>query len=119
MPIIAGLNRLPQARLSATANETSDNGNVRVQVHIENTGTTVSLETKLTLMNASGVSRVLPAYYSDNYLCLLPGESREIVIESPASAATNGLSLALRAWNYSGEHLEVVRGGATANGHRN
>ncbi len=113
------LNRLPQARLSATANETSDNGNVRVQVHIENTGTTVSLETKLTLMNASGVSRVLPAYYSDNYLCLLPGESREIVIESPASAATNGLSLALRAWNYSEEHLEVVRGGATANGHRN
>ena len=106
------LNRLPQARLSATANETSDNGNVRVQVHIENTGTTVSLETKLTLMNASGVSRVLPAYYSDNYLCLLPGESREIVIESPASAATNGLSLALRAWNYSEEHLEVVRGGA-------
>ena len=37
-------------------------------------------------MNASDGTRILPAYYSDNYVSLLPGESREVDIEYPASA---------------------------------
>ena len=113
------LNRLPQARLSVTARKTSENEIVTVHVHIENTGPTVALETKLTLLNHSGTSRVLPAYYSDNYVSLLPGESREIVIESPASAVKTGLSLGLRAWNLSEEHLDVLTEGVTSNGSRN
>ena len=47
----------------------------------------MALENKLTLVNAGDGTRILPAYYSDNYVSLLPGESKEIEIEFPAAAA--------------------------------
>jgi hypothetical protein len=110
------LNRLPQAQLAVRADETHDRDSAKVHVRIENTGTTVALETKLTLLDAAGTNRILPSYYSDNYVSLLPGESKDIVIESPASAAKAGLSLGVRAWNYSEKHLRVATEGVTANG---
>jgi hypothetical protein len=43
-------------------------------------------------------ARILPAYYSDNYLSLLPGETREVVIRYPATIAGSP-SVRLRGWN--------------------
>jgi hypothetical protein len=42
---------------------------------------------------------MLPAYYSDNYVSLLPGEIKEIVVACPKVAVKNGLSVGLRGWN--------------------
>ncbi len=53
---------------------------------------------KLTLRNPDG-TRVLPAYYSDNYVSLLPGELRQIQIECPASAVKGKLEIGLTGWN--------------------
>jgi len=92
------LNRLPTATVSATARSTRAGDNIRVKVELSNTGTAVSLATKLTLLNADG-SRILPAYYTDNYVSLLPGESREIEIEYPAKSANGPAQVALRGWN--------------------
>ncbi len=47
----------------------------------------MALANKLTLLNAHDGTRILPAYLSDNYVSLLPGETTEIQIEYPASAA--------------------------------
>ena len=70
-----------------------------MKVELSNTGTAVSLATKLTLLNATDSSRILPAYYIDNYVSLLPGESREIEIEYPAKSASGPAQVALRGWN--------------------
>ncbi len=78
------LNHLPATSISAIAKSTSAGDSIRVQIELRNTGSSASLETKLTLLNATDGSRILPAYYSDNYISLLPGESREIEIEYPA-----------------------------------
>jgi hypothetical protein len=93
------LNRLPTATLSATAKSTRTGDNIRVKVELSNTGTAVSLATKLTLLNAADGSRILPAYYTDNYVSLLPGESREIEIEYPSKSANGPAQVALRGWN--------------------
>jgi hypothetical protein len=48
----------------------------------------------------------LPAYFSDNYLSLLPGEKRVVEISYPeaqASAAT----IAIRGWNVVRARVEV------------
>ena len=63
---------------------------------------------KLTLVNASGGSRILPAYLSDNYFSLLPGETREIDIEYPAGAAQGAPQIALRGWNLVRQSITVV-----------
>ena len=93
------LNRLPPAALSANVKSTRDGDEIRVRVDLHNTGTVASLATKLTLLNAADGLRILPAYYSDNYVSLLPGESREIEIEYPAKSANGPAQVALRGWN--------------------
>ena len=69
------LNHLPPASVSATAKSTREGAIIHVHIELRNAGTSVSLADKLTLLNAAYGSRILPAYYTDNYVSLLPGES--------------------------------------------
>ena len=101
------LNRLPAAALSATAKSAQAGDSIRVIVKLHNTGTAASLATKLTLLNAADGSRILPAYYSDNYVSLLPGETREIEIEYPAKSANGPAQVALRGWNLTKQIIAV------------
>ena len=72
------LGRMGAATVTASAR--AEKG--RVVVSLKNTGTLAAIETKLTLLKADG-TRLLPAYYSDNYVSLLPGEARDVVVEYP------------------------------------
>lgn len=101
------LNSLPAAALSVTGGSSREGENIRVQVQLSNTGPAVSLETKLTLLNAADGSRILPAYYSDNYISLLAGETRKIEIEYPARAAKGAAQLALRGWNLPSQTVPI------------
>lgn len=101
------LNRLPIASLSVVAKSTRVGENIRVRVELRNTGSTVSLADKLTLLSVVDASRILPAYYSDNYLSLLPSETREIEIEYPATAAHGPTELGLRGWNLEKQVVPV------------
>jgi hypothetical protein len=101
------LNRLPAALLSATSISSRAGENIRVRVELRNAGTTVALVNKLTLVNASDGSRILPAYYSDNYVSLLPGESREIEIEYPAKSAGSPAQVAIRGWNLAKQVVPI------------
>jgi hypothetical protein len=49
-----------------------------IQVTLRNPGNVAAIQTKLTLLNAGSSQRILRAYYQDNYISLLPGETREI-----------------------------------------
>jgi len=93
------LNRLPPASVSATASATKDGDEIKIHVQLENRGPSAALANKLTLEAAADGARILPAYLSDNYVSLLPGESRTIEIEYPASAAQGSARLAIRGWN--------------------
>ena len=50
------------------------------KVKLDNRGNVAALETKLTLLDSQG-KRILPAYFSDNYISLLPGEVKEITVQ--------------------------------------
>jgi hypothetical protein len=102
------LNRLPLAALSATATSAATGDAIHVHVQLRNTGNTVALANKLTLLNAADGSRILPAYFSDNYVSLLPGETREIEIEFPLAAAHGSAQLAIRGWNLAPQIVSVA-----------
>jgi hypothetical protein len=78
-------------------------------VQLQNRGTAAALANKLTLVSASDGSRILPAYYSDNYLSLLPGETREVDIEYPASAAKSEPRVNLRGWSVAPTTVPVTQ----------
>ena len=76
----------------------ADSSKDEIGIDLRNTGQAAALQNKLTLVHADG-SQVLPAYYSDNYVSLLPGEERMVTISIPESAREGGLRLELRGWN--------------------
>lgn len=78
------LNALAKVTLAAAVEPgTSADGGRVARVTVRNTASAPALNAKLTLVDDAG-QRILPAYYSDNYVSLLPGESRVITVEWPA-----------------------------------
>ncbi len=101
------LTRLPQTPLTATATATHTKDELQLHVHLQNTGTAAALQSKLTLENASDGSRILPAYFSDNYVSLLPGESTDVDITAPADQVHGAAKVALRGWNVMPATIQV------------
>jgi hypothetical protein len=104
------LGRLPAADVSASADSTRIGDTIHVRVQLQNRGNAVALENKLTLLDAAGGARILPAYLSDNYVSLLPGESREIEIEYPSSAGKGPAQVGIRGWNLASRTITVTQG---------
>ncbi len=92
------LNALPQAAVRVSAGAMRVGEEISVRVELENTSGSSALANKLTLLDSKGV-RILPAYYSDNYVSLLPGEKREIEIRYPVAKSAARARIALRGWN--------------------
>jgi hypothetical protein len=83
---------------------------MRVTVLLKNPGNVPILNAKVTLLDETG-GRVLPVYYSDNYVGLLAGEARELEIQCPASRSRCA-RVALRGWNV--RPLEIAIGTAAS-----
>jgi len=101
------LNRLGEAQMKTTVRTAVEGDEERVKIVLENDGSTAAIELKLTLLEADEKTRVLPAYYSDNYVSLLPGEKKEVLIECSKAAAKDGISIALRGWNLEQRVMKV------------
>jgi len=66
---------------------------------ITNTGKVPALEIRLTLRDHKTGQRILPAYYDDNYISLLPGETRNFRIEFREVDANKHPEITLDGWN--------------------
>jgi hypothetical protein len=97
---LESLNTLPQVTLNVQATRQQVGSNLVITVTVSNPAPVVALMAHLQLRDATSGRRILPVYYSDNYLSLLPGESRIINIEA-AAASFNGHAalLAVDGWN--------------------
>jgi hypothetical protein len=73
------LNQLPQVPVSASA-PGAGGGPDRLTVTLRNDGHAVAAMVVLSLRDRRSGQRVLPARYSDNYLWLLPGETRDVTV---------------------------------------
>ncbi|HEY1703975.1 MAG TPA: discoidin domain-containing protein [Trebonia sp.] len=73
-------NQLPPVAVSASARRGPGTGQDQLTVTLVNRGAAVAAMVVLSLRDAESRQRILPAFYSDNYLWLLPGESRDITV---------------------------------------
>ena len=60
---------------------------------------------KFTLEDSATGRRILPAYYSDNYVSLLPGEERTVNVTFPAGEEKP--EIGLRGWNLATQTIAV------------
>ncbi|HUB59832.1 MAG TPA: glycoside hydrolase family 2 TIM barrel-domain containing protein [Puia sp.] len=104
--VYSGLQRLGVAALTAETHRvlSSEPGKERLQVILHNPpGGPVAFFIRLSLLDPVTHLRLLPVFYSDNYLSIPPGESRTVTLEwnskphGPAYAPTPLLSV--QGWN--------------------
>jgi hypothetical protein len=82
---------------------------MHVHVELENVGTDVAIENKLTLLNSATGERILPAYYSENYVSLLPGDKSAIDVEYPVGVAEGATpAFTLRGFNLPQKSVPVA-----------
>jgi hypothetical protein len=62
-------------------------------VTVRNSGGTVAAMIRVSVLDATSRNRVLPSRYSENYLWLLPGESRQIDVSWPRRCLPGGRPL--------------------------
>jgi exo-1,4-beta-D-glucosaminidase len=93
------LNRLPKVQLRTTSQTERQGEQLHTRVVLENTGKTVAFFIRLQLMKGAG-EELLPVYWEDNYLSLLPGEKREVVATVDAhDAGTAEPRVVVTGWN--------------------
>ena len=103
------MNEMPAASLTTMAKTSAGNGSERhATITLGNSGTVAAVATKLTLKDTATGLRILPAYYSDNYVSLLPGETKTIDIAYPAKSATATMKVELRGWNVTPASIALV-----------
>ena len=82
---MSALASLPVANLEATVSRHDADGKCRLEVALKNSSPTVALMPHLQLRRQHSGERVLPVYYTDNYVTLMPGETKTIGIEAAAA----------------------------------
>jgi hypothetical protein len=94
---LRALVEMPSATLDVVQREQrGDTGERVVTFDLTNRGTAPALLAKLTLFDASG-EQILPAYFNDNYVSLLPSETRQVTVRYPEGRGR--ASAMLRGWN--------------------
>ncbi len=94
------LGEMPTVMLEATVVRRDVEGKSFVDVTLHNPGTKIALMTHLQLRRKRSGERVVPVYYSDNYVSLLPNESRTITIEAASvDLKGEGALVVVDGWN--------------------
>jgi beta-mannosidase len=88
-----GLMNLPTVVLDAEATTRIDGDHTVVTVTLHNNTNNVALLSHLQLHQKKSGRRVLPVFYSDNYISLVPGESSTVSIEAATKDLQGDLPL--------------------------
>jgi exo-1,4-beta-D-glucosaminidase len=96
---LSELNRLPKVRLDAAATFLRRGQSEDVRVEIKNASKDLAFQIRLALVDARSGDEVLPVLWEDNYVSLLPGESRTLVAHYASPAPARALRLDVNGWN--------------------
>lgn len=97
---LTALHSLPAVAptLSARSEATADGRTLHVTVH--NGGSAPAFLLRLRVTRGEGGAEVLPSFWSDNYVSLLPGETRELSVRVAAAALAGAApAVVLTGWN--------------------
>jgi len=93
----ADMNKLPKATITVNTAQQKGKGGLHLKATIVNTSNCLAFFTRLKLLDENGKT-IRPAYYSDNFFSLLPGESKRVTIDIQAYDS-HSLHLVAEGWN--------------------
>ena len=92
------MNRMPKAEVKISASEVDAAENMRRWNVTLTNGPVPAVGVRLGLLDAQG-RKVLPTFYSDNYVTMMPGETKTLAVECHADTLTGAASWSLGGWN--------------------
>jgi exo-1,4-beta-D-glucosaminidase len=77
---LTGLQRLPKTSVDASWKHQENAEGTSGTVSLQNPSKDLAFLVRLRLLRGSGGPEILPAFWEDNYISLLPGEKREVAV---------------------------------------
>ena len=101
------LNQLRKVHLevSASARRQPNSGEASVRIHNPPGG--LAFQIHLSIVDEKSGEEILPVLWEDNYISLMPGESREIAAHYDTPLNAGGLKLEVDGWNIDSEAFPV------------
>jgi ubiquitin len=100
---------LQQMRPAAVQVKARRSGPGTVAVEISNPAAApVAFFNRIALVDAHTRQRILPAFYSDNYVSVMPGEEKTVVVNCPG-VREQEVMVELYGWNVQEQYLPVAR----------
>jgi len=72
------LSQLPKIKVKATTQTTQEHGDRVTHIRLQNENATLAFFVRLNLSSCGTGKEILPVLWSDNYISLVPGETREL-----------------------------------------
>ena len=112
----SGLQRMGKAALSVEARSAgaqemqgSGAGQQRIIVTLRNpAGGPVAFFNRVSLVDPGTKQRILPVFYNDNYISVLPGESQTITLDYTPVAGSAPPLVSVRGWNVEAKEYPVA-----------
>ena len=99
----SGLQKMRPAAASIKASQAGDG---KIEVVISNpANSTVAFFNRVSLVNAVTKKRVLPVFYSDNYVSVLPGQQKKLTVEYTPS--NTKILVSINGWNVTEQFVEI------------
>jgi exo-1,4-beta-D-glucosaminidase len=108
-PDLTALKGLPKSHVSVESVKTDADG--RVTVRLANDSQAMAFQIALRALDEHAAP-VTPAFWSDNYVSLLPGESRTFTVRPSAHGGLRIASIEVTGWNVIDQRVPVKRSAA-------
>ena len=102
-PDLTMLASLPKTSVEARA--TISHGTVQVRLH--NPSKQLAFQVGLAVRSKGG-AEILPVLWEDNYISLLPGETREVEARFPQEVPEQGAKLSVSGWNVAPAEVKLL-----------
>jgi exo-1,4-beta-D-glucosaminidase len=102
---LTDLRNLPPSKVIAHAESQQTSSGHVLKVHLENPTSALAFQIHLAIQTSTG-ENIAPALWSDNWIELVPGESRELIARLPANSPPSQL-LQIAGWNIISETITL------------
>ncbi len=103
--LYTGFKDMEEARVKAEARRVSEG---RINVRIENpAGGPLAFFLRIALVDGESRKRILPVFYSENYVSVAPGEQRTLFIEHSPLGSSSGAMVSVSGWNVPEQYLKL------------
>lgn len=106
--VFRGLKNIEPATVNADVKYKIEDGKLKGEIKLENTGNSLAMMIKLNLRNQSNGSRILPVYFSDGYFQLFPGESKILTFECSTAATPDNMVVTAEGYNLEKTELASI-----------